>query len=102
MLGRLVTSSPSRWAAVMASTSAASREGRRSDTRRELPGEPAQCELVAVDAESDDAAHRGTGEHRMATLRFPRVNVGHVDLDERRIDRRERVANREARVCVRA
>src|SRR5262245_20385151 len=101
MLGKLVTSSPSRWAAVTASMSAASRAERRSDTRGELAGETAQRELVAVGAKSDDAAHGRASEHRMATLGFTRVDVRDVDLDERCVDRRERVADREARMRVR-
>src|SRR5579862_249441 len=102
MLGRLVTSSPSRWAAVMASTSAASRATRTSDTRGDRAGESSERELVAVRAESHDAADGGAGEHRVTALGFTRIHICHVHLDERRGDRGERVANREARVRVRA
>src|SRR5689334_8539334 len=102
MFGRLVISSPSRWAAVIASTSAASRVGRRSDTSGNLARESAERELVAVGAQPDDAAHGRAGEHGAMTLGLARVNVRHVDLDERNRDGRQRIANRQARVRIRA
>ena len=45
---------------------------------------------------------RGGREHRVAALGLARVDVREVHLDERQLDRRQRVANGEARVRVRA
>ena len=96
MFGRLVTSSPSIWAAVRPSASADRRRGRGSSTGRELPRQTAKSELVPVGAESHDDANRGGREHGVPALRLARVDVGEVHLDERQLDRRQRVADRQA------
>src|ERR687896_565953 len=99
MFGRLVTSSPSTWAAVSPSTSAASRRGRGSVTA-EPRDEAAQGQLVPVRTEAAQHADRGRCKHRVAALRLAREDVCNVDLDERDLRRRECIAECEARMAV--
>src|SRR5690349_18576184 len=102
MLGRPVTSKPSTCAAVKPSTSAERRRWRGSDTRGERASQPAKCELIAVGAKPTHDADRGLREHRVPALRLAGVDVRHVYFDERDGDRRECVANRDARMRIRA
>src|SRR5450759_889594 len=78
MFARLVTSSPSMWAAVRPSASAARRLGRESDTRRQRTQETAQRQLVAIRAKSAHHADCRRSEHRLATLRLARIDVRDV------------------------
>ena len=105
MFGRLVTSSPSTCAAVRPigeRGEAAPAADQPSSGHRDALHEAAQRQLVAVRAETADHADRRGREHRVTTLGLARVDVRDVHFDERHLDRRERVANREARVRVRA
>ena len=61
-----------------------------------------QGELVPLHAEPGDHADRRGGEHGVPALRLARVHVRDVHLDERDRDADERIAQREARVRVRA
>src|SRR5687768_13649613 len=100
MLARLVTSSPSRCAVLMASTSAAIRCRRRSATRLERRHETAESQLVPEGAEATQNRARSGRQRRVATLRLAGVDVREVDLDVRQRDGGERVADRETRVAV--
>src|SRR5439155_14872629 len=97
-----VTSRPSMCAAERPSASAVRRRGRRSVMRRQPSHEATKRELVPQDAQPADDANRRARELRMSPFRFPRVDVGDVDLDERQSDAGERVVQRQARVRVRA
>src|SRR6185295_19180458 len=90
--------------AVMASRSAAMRAGRRSPMGcdRKPFDEPAQRQLVAVGAESANHRHRRVCQGRAATLRLARVDVGEMHFDEWNLHTRQRVANGEAGMAVRA
>src|SRR5215207_9961191 len=101
MLGRLVKSTPSRCAAWIAAATAASRSGRRSATRgSEAMHEATQGELVAERAEAAENGGRARREGGVPALRLACVDVRHVHLDERNLDRREGVAQGQARVTV--
>src|SRR3954464_1127391 len=103
MLGKLVTSRPSTWAAVNPSTSADRRRERESGTSRQRASrqharESAQGQLIPVRAESDHRPDGGGREHRVPSLGFARVHVRDVDFHEGHHDRGQGVAKREARV----
>src|SRR6185437_7596733 len=100
MFGRLETSSPSRCAAVRPSASAARRPGRESTTDGYGARQASQRELVAVGAETADDSNRRGREHRLAALGLACIDVRQVHLDERHIDRRQRVTNRDRGVSV--
>src|SRR5690348_7759635 len=101
MLGRLVTNKPSTCAAVSPSASAARRRGRASDTGAKLARQPAQRELVAVCAQSDDDADGRRSEHRVPPFGLAGIHVRHMYLDERNGNRAQRIANGETAVRVR-
>src|SRR6185503_3172128 len=101
MFGKLVTSSPSTWAAVSPSASADRRRRRGSTTSRQRARQTAKRQLVAIGAKTADRAHRRRSQHGVAPFRLARVNVGEVNLDEGDGDRRERVPNRQTGVSVR-
>src|SRR4029079_6291420 len=89
ILAGLVTSKPSRCAAVRPPASAARRRGREPNTGGESSRQAAQRQLIAVSAQTGDHPDRGRCEHRMPSLRLTRVNVRQVNLDEWHRDRRE-------------
>ena len=101
MLGKLVTSNPSTWAAVSPSKSATSRRWRGSDTRGERPSQPAKRELITISPQSTHDANRRLREHRVSSFRLAGVHVGHVHFDERNRDGCKGVADRYVGVRVR-
>src|SRR4029079_497258 len=101
MLAGLVTSKPSRCAAVRPPASAARRRGRESDTGGESSRQSAQPQLVSVCSESRYHSHGGRREHRMTTLGLTGIDIRQMHFDEWHRDLRQRIAQRDARVGVR-
>src|SRR6186997_3032429 len=91
-------------AVVSDSRSAAMRAGRRSPigSDRKLFDESAQCQLVSVRAESADNCKCRIGEGRTTPLRLTRVDVRKMDFDEGDLYARQRIADGETGVAVRA
>src|SRR5881394_2314043 len=102
MFARLVMSSPSTWAAVNPSASAARRPGRESATSFQLLHQAAKGELITVGAKAADDADGAGREHRMPALRLAGVHVADVNLDVRNRHADQRVTQRETRMRVRA
>src|SRR5687768_10173110 len=100
MLGRLVSSSASIFSDTSFAPSAASLSLRRSAIRRKLADKAAQSELVAVGAESTHDRDRRIRQCRPPALGLARVDVRHVNFDERNSDSREGIANCETRVRI--
>src|SRR5664279_2337425 len=102
MLGRLVSSTASRCAATSASRSAVRRSLRRSVTGREPRDKPAKRQLVTDRPEAAEQSNRAARQNCVTPLGLARENVREMQLDERHLGGGECVADREARVRVRA
>src|SRR6185437_13652196 len=102
MFGRLVSSTPSRWACCTASRRAATRPARGSGTCGEVRDEAAQRELVTRRPQTADNADGAAGQHRASALRLPRKNVRHVHFHVRHGHRGKCITERETGMAVRA
>ena len=61
-----------------------------------------QCEQIALNPEPTNLPFDDIGEHRVVPERLPRMNVRHVQFDDRTGEDRKRVADAIAVMCPRA
>src|SRR6185503_14285041 len=102
MLGRLLTSNPSRLNPIRSSTSFACLACCGSATGRQAGDQSAQRQLVTVGAEPTEDRLCTGRQCGMPALWFAREDVRQVHLDVRNRNRGERVTDRETAVGIRA